>query len=155
MSSQTVRSAARALIQSEGKILVVCHLIEGQTHYLLPGGGQDHGESLVETVRRECREELGCEVEVGRLFCVREFIEHNHPGSFPSDFGDLHAVEHVFECRLSGGEEIDPNSRGDRTQAGLEWFSAEELRGLPFHPLDLLELLEGDPAGPRYLGDTN
>lgn len=36
-------------------------------HWLLPGGGVDPGEDARECARREVREELGLEIEVGRL----------------------------------------------------------------------------------------
>lgn len=32
--------------------------------FLLPGGGIDEGESVIDGVRRECREETGCTVEI-------------------------------------------------------------------------------------------
>ena len=42
--------------------------------YLLPGGGQNHGETLKECLIRECYEELGVHVRVQKLLCTREYI---------------------------------------------------------------------------------
>ena len=33
-------------------------------YFILPGGGQEHGENLHETLKRECIEEIGEEIEI-------------------------------------------------------------------------------------------
>ena len=69
-----VRTQARALIEHEGHIALVRVRRKGLERWVLPGGGQDAGEPLQHTVRRECHEELGLHVDVGPLCLVREFV---------------------------------------------------------------------------------
>ena len=76
--------------------------------YLLPGGGQNHGETLKEGLQRECLEEIGTEVEIGELLYVREYIGKNH--QFRNAHRAFHQVENVFRCTLPRPEEIGPGS---------------------------------------------
>ena len=64
-----MRPIARAiLMNSEGKIAI--HRIFRddqfckQGYYETPGGGIDEGETPEEACKRECREEIGCEIEI-------------------------------------------------------------------------------------------
>ena len=62
---KTIRSAYRVsikgLIYDDGKLLFVR---ERSDTWDLPGGGLEHGEGIAEALRRECREELGAEIEI-------------------------------------------------------------------------------------------
>ena len=62
---KTIRAAYRVsvkgLIYDDGKLLFVR---ERSNTWDLPGGGLEHGESIAEALRRECREELGAEIEI-------------------------------------------------------------------------------------------
>ena len=64
-----VRPIARAILMNrEGKIAI--HRIFrddkfcNQGYYETPGGGIDEGETPEEACKRECREEIGCEIEI-------------------------------------------------------------------------------------------
>jgi 8-oxo-dGTP diphosphatase len=57
-----------------------------------PGGGVEFGESVVETLEREFREETGLAVEPGRFMCVCEYLSR-----------PLHAIELFFEVTVQGG----------------------------------------------------
>lgn len=55
------RVSVKGLIYDDGKLLFVR---ERSDTWDLPGGGLEHGEGIAEALRRECREELGAEIEI-------------------------------------------------------------------------------------------
>jgi len=58
-----LRQAAKAVVfDNEGKIALL--FVAKKGYYKLPGGGVEKGESLEEALRRECREEIGCEIKI-------------------------------------------------------------------------------------------
>lgn len=58
---------AAAIILQNNEIALIERNRNGQVYYLFPGGQVEEGESQIETVVREVREELGFEVTVGPL----------------------------------------------------------------------------------------
>ena|SRR5687768_1950284 len=141
-----VRTAARAIIQRDGKLLVIRYRDAQGDFFSFPGGAQRHGESLHEAVVREVAEETGMVIRPGALRCVRECRGSDQSRSLPSDW---HSVEIFFECELAGehGEptELDPG------QAEALWLTISELRQRCFFPAALLEgLASGEPM--PYLG---
>lgn len=65
---------AYALIIHEGKILLTDELRMGTRMSKFPGGGHEWGEGLLETVRRECIEELGQELISAAHFYTTDFF---------------------------------------------------------------------------------
>jgi len=57
-----------------GDILAVRIRTEEGEFMVLPGGGQNHGETLRDAVRREVFEELGLRVEPQALLYLREYV---------------------------------------------------------------------------------
>lgn len=70
-----IRNSAKAIVVKEGKLLTIKMHENGGTYYILPGGGQEHGENLHQALERECKEELGAEVEIRELLFYVNTLE--------------------------------------------------------------------------------
>lgn len=150
-----IRTAARALIIHEQKLLAIKMRDNSGIFYILPGGGQNHGETLREGLKRECLEEIGTKVEVGELLYVREYIGKNH--EFRSTHRSFHQVENVFRCSLPNPDDIGPGTEHDKKQIGVEWIPLAELQEKRFLPEVIKQhfTAEGFELGTNYLGDVN
>jgi len=146
------RISVKALIVDRGRLLLPLHRDDAGLYYILPGGGQESGETLAAACVRECREELGVDVAVGELLGVRDYIGRHHAFAATDD---VHQVELMFRCTLLGGTPGTGTVVDDR-QIGAEWVELAGLARVRFYPKRLAEILvaRGDaPFG--YLGDIN
>ncbi|MHC4480325.1 MAG: NUDIX domain-containing protein, partial [Planctomycetota bacterium] len=149
-----LRNAAKAIIVEDGRLLALKCRARAGLYYILPGGGQQPGETLVEALVREVREEVGAEVSVGGLAHVREYIARNH--EFADQEPDVHSIEFCFECRLEGRPDVERQTAPDQTQIGFEWLELDRLASYPFWPRALIPILTGGRReAPVYLGDVN
>lgn len=152
-----IRISAKAIIIDNDKLLLTKNQDDEGYFYLFPGGGQEHGETLEQAVRRECLEEVGKQVEVGSLVFIREYIGKNHEhASFDYDF---HQVEHYFICNIENGQsEKTKPANPDTNQVGLEWLPIDKLLDYRIYPKELLQQIINytqNITTPVYLGDIN
>lgn len=150
-----IRTAARALIVRDGQLLTVAMENQYGPFFVLPGGGQQSGETLAATVRRECMEEIGCAVRVGPLLYIREYIGRNH--QFSEAHRHFHQLESVFLCELEGSCAKRFGTERDRHQVGIQWLPIAQLDRFPLFPETLKSLFQnGEIVIPQvYLGDIN
>jgi ADP-ribose pyrophosphatase YjhB (NUDIX family) len=148
-----VRLAVKAIIIRDHALLVLKNLDKQGEWYMLPGGGQEHGETIPDALRRECREEIGAEVSVGILCFVRDYIGRNH--EFADEGDNAHQVELMFACELLSEPGLGSNP--DSMQIGIAWLNLHDLAHFRIYPRVLQHLLatELPIAGPVYLGDVN
>jgi 8-oxo-dGTP diphosphatase len=123
-----------AVIRRPGELLVSrrhAHAERGG-QWEFPGGKVEPGEAEPDALRREILEELGCEVEVGRLL-----VRHRHR------YPDLEVELAFYACRLPPG--VEPRALG---VAALEWAKDGTLASYDFCEADLpvLPLLTGTPS---------
>ncbi len=114
-------AAAVTLREEDGRILVARRPTESMLGGLweFPGGKQEPGETLPETLRRELQEEMAIQVAVGQELTV---IEHAYT--------HFRITLHAFLCRLEAGEptciECDD----------FQWATLDEIRALPMPVTD-------------------
>lgn len=143
--SRQIRTSAKAVIIQNGKLLAI-KLNDGKEEwYILPGGGQNGGETLPHAVEREVIEETGAEVRCKDLLFV---IEGVHGESF-------HRIDLAFSCDYIGKAE-DAELHSDTNQVGTEWLDLSELNRLPLFPSKLrrpiMNFYEGKEYS-KYLGN--
>ena len=92
-----------------------------------PGGKIEPGETPKEALKREIREELSAEIEVGTFLCIVEY-----------DYPKFHLTMHCFLCSLLS----DAMHLNEHEAA--RWLRKEELDSLRWLPADtqILETLK-------------
>jgi 8-oxo-dGTP diphosphatase len=130
--SKNIRIRASALIVDGGSVLLVEYKNENDdgVHYNLPGGGLEPGETLVEAVKRETKEEACIDVEVGSVAFVYEY----EPLRNDNIYGDVHSIGITFECKLLEGNEPRLPKTPDPNQIGIKWIPVSELGAIQLYP---------------------
>ena len=149
------RNSAKAVIVKDEKLLAIKIQEHDDTYYILPGGGQEHGENLHQALERECQEELGAEVEIGDLIFVREYIGKNH--ELAARHAHVHQTEFMFLCHVHQ-DTFDNGSNKDKGQTGTEWLPIKELLAYKLFPQELrTHLISYFDSGKAttYVGDIN
>jgi 8-oxo-dGTP pyrophosphatase MutT (NUDIX family) len=149
-----IRNSAKAIIVKNGCLLTVKLVDSEGDWYLLPGGGQNLGGTLKEALRRECIEEIGIDVSVGRLRYIREYIGKNH--EFSERDGDSHQVEFMFECEFDEEQPPKLGNNPDAFQVDIAWLPINEIHEYRIYPKLLGDLLLSKVDDDNtYLGDVS
>ena len=143
------RIRVSALLRWEDRILLCRHEKADRGEYwLLPGGGVNSGESLVDALHRELAEEVGIvdEIPVEGPVAIVDSISPQRT------FTAKHVVHIVFAGDLSG-RSLEAVTSNDAAVRGHRLFLRDELDGIVVHPpiqRFLRRWQPGDPAA--YLG---
>jgi 8-oxo-dGTP diphosphatase len=142
------RIRVSALLRWQDRILLIRHEKPGKEYWLLPGGGVEAGESLVDAMRRELREELGFEDRVpleGPVAIVDSIAPIRTSAA-------KHVVHIIFAGDL-GGRSLEAVNSIDAAVRGHRLFSLGELEEIVLHPPIQRFVARWQPGDPIvYLG---
>ncbi|HLZ62854.1 MAG TPA: NUDIX hydrolase [Ktedonosporobacter sp.] len=111
---------------------VLLNRFEGGKYWFLPGGRAELGETSIESLQREMREELGEEAQVERLLWIAETFYSDKRRSY-------HEVALYFLASFaasSGTYQQHGPFPGQEEEAGLtfQWFALDDLDKLTLYP---------------------
>jgi ADP-ribose pyrophosphatase YjhB (NUDIX family) len=142
------RIRVSALLRWEDRILLCRHEKPGKEYWLLPGGGVNAGESLVDALHRELFEEVGIDEELpleGPVAIADSIAPRR-------TFAAKHVVHIVFSGDLSG-RSLERVTSKDAAVRGHRLFRVDELDGVVLHPPIQRFLRRWRPGDPiAYLG---
>ena len=127
-SEYQLRKSARAILRNENGEIATQYL-STYTFHKLPGGGIDLGESVEEALRREVREEVGCNCQIDQPIGI--VIEYRNK------YGLLH-ISYCYSAFVDGGV-----STPDLEEGEIE--GGQETLWLP--PAALLTKMSSDVPG--------
>jgi len=112
-------STSALIVDGEGRLLLAKRshskrLDPGK--WETPGGFLEHGEEPLDGLRREMREELGCDVTSAKLAAAYMHEEYHLPN-----------ILLVYEITLGGELRLNPDEIAE-----VRWFSREEAVNLEF-----------------------
>jgi 8-oxo-dGTP diphosphatase len=117
-----IRLRVCGILWNEEKILLLNHSGIGKDgiFWNCPGGGVEEGESIVQALTREFKEETKLEIQVQELYHWDEVI-----------YGKLHGVELYFNVSASNfAAQLGKDPEGN-ILTELRWFTKEEIHQLP------------------------
>lgn len=127
-----MRVSSRAVIIEDNKVLVMFRrkIKDGVTkeYFVIPGGGQDEGETLEQNVTREIGEEMNVDIKILGYLGVLQ---------------DEATTQHYFHCEITkgrpvlGGEEIERMTQENYYEP--MFVDIEQLKQSGFYAMEFIE----------------
>src|SRR5712691_8241397 len=119
------RIRVSAILRWQERLLLCRHEKGAKTYWLLPGGGVNSGESLVDALHRELAEEIG----IGDKLPVEGPVAIVDSISPVRSFTPKHVVHIIFAGDL-GGRSLEAVTSQDAAVRGHRLFAVNELDGV-------------------------
>ena len=124
--TRTIEVVAAVIFDERGRIFATQRGYgEWKDWWEFPGGKIEVGETPQHALKREIREELAAEIEVGKLLRTIDY-----------DYPKFHLTMHCFKCRLMGGVTL-------KEHEAAKWLAPSELHTVRWLPADeeIIEIL--------------
>lgn len=111
------RKAARAIVFDKENNVALLN-VTNFFYHKIPGGGVEEGEDIMQALKREVLEEIGCEIENIKELGIIEEYRNKHV---------LHQISYCFTANMLG-EKGKPNFTTKEKTDGFEviWLSLDE-----------------------------
>ena len=119
-ANKSIQVAAAVIFDAQGRIFATQRGYgEWKDWWEFPGGKMEPGETPQEALKREIKEELDAEIEVGGMLRTIDY-----------DYPDFHLTMHCFRCRLKvhGFTLLEHEA--------ARWLAPEELDSVRWLPAD-------------------
>ena len=123
----SMRTRGAVVIIENNKVALIRREKAGRTYYVFPGGQQEIGETIEQCAKREAFEELGVEVEIGKLLTQ---VPYN-------------GIQYYYRAKIIGGqfgtgqgEEFTDTTKGSYLPM---WVELENLTALDVLPQEVVE----------------
>ena len=127
-----VYSAVKAVIEHNGKYLILYQQLKGEKILDLPGGKVEYGESPYHTLIREVKEEVALEIEIIRPLGMWWFFRHSDQAQ---------VVCNTFLCHTDQTEIDLTHNPADEAIVDYAWVTKAEITGLDNWPHESLQQL--------------
>jgi 8-oxo-dGTP diphosphatase len=143
------RVRVSAILRWKGRVLLCRHEKPGKEYWLLPGGGVNGGESLVDALHRELAEEIGIDDQLPMEGPVA-LVDSIAP---PRSLAAKH-VGHIIFAGDLGGRSLEAVTSRDAAVRGHRLFEVADLDDVVLHPPIQRFLSRWQPGDPAvYLGE--
>ena len=115
-----MRISSRCILIENRNVLLIYRERDGEKYYVFPGGGIEEGETKEACIKRECKEELGIDIE------IKKYVYEVKGKDF---------VQHFFLIRRTAGEigTGNPEEYDDNRKGGIQipmFVSIDKLKSL-------------------------
>ena len=104
------------VFNADQKIALLMHPTEG--YGLLPGGGIEEGETEEDAFVRECKEELGCDVDI--ISKIGTAVQYRSKDSRRYEI-------HFFAAQVNGEIGVPTTTQEDELSSVITWLSKEDI----------------------------
>lgn len=136
---------AAAIVDGERILL---HRAKTDDYWTLPGGRAEMGETSRESLSREMREELGCDVQIERLLWLAEYF-------FDYRDAPCHEIALYFLVTLPEGDEKLRTNSFEVEDGGAEllfqWPPLASVSDMEIYPAFLRKALQSPPNTPVHI----
>ena len=140
------RIRVAGILIEDDKILLIQHQKNDKKYWLIPGGGNDWGESTKEAVIREYKEETNLDIKVDKFLFFSETISPDKSRHVLNLFYRVHRGNRDDKVMRLGHEAV---------LADLKFFGKDEIKKLTIYPNikdNLIKIMNGEKVE-DYLGN--